>query len=264
MQFVSVDGVVLHARRSGDGGAVPLLLVHALGTDLRLWGRLLGYLGDGFNAIRYDQRGHGLSGIGQPPYTIDQLARDLAGLMDRLDTGPALVCGVSIGGQVALGLSAARPDLVRGLVLMDTAAQIGSPDLWQERIAVVEHDGVEGLATATMQRWFPPSFHDRHPADVEGMRAMLTRTPVSGYLGACAALAEADLRAAAAAVQVPTLCLVGEHDGSTTPAVVQALAETIPGAGFTVIAEAGHLPCIDQPAAVAAAVLGFVEANGLA
>jgi 3-oxoadipate enol-lactonase len=264
MEFLSVNGITLHTRREGEGGAVPLVLVHALGTDLRLWARLLGYLGDRFRTIRYDQRGHGLSGIGQPPYTMEQLAHDLAALMDQLDTGPALVCGVSIGGQVALGLAAARPDLVRGLVLMDTAARIGTAALWQERIAVVEREGIEGLATATMERWFPPSFRDRQPAEIEGWRAMLTRTPAAGYRGACAALAGADLSAAAAAVQVPTLCLAGEHDGSTPPAVVQALAGSIPGAGFTVIEEAGHLPCIDQPAAVAAAILGFVEAHHLA
>lgn len=264
MRFVQVNGTTLHVQRDGDVGGTTLVFVNALGTDLRLWTRLGRYLTDRFAVVRYDQRGHGLSGIGTPPYTIDALADDLAGLLDQLDTGPVVVCGLSIGGMVAMGLAAARPDLVRGLVLMDTAPRIATAAIWQERQDTVASGGIDALADAVLERWFPADFRSRHPAELEGWRAMLTRTPEAGYLGCCAALAAADLTAAAAAIRVPTSCLVGEHDGSTPPEQVRALAAAIPGARFAIVRDAGHLPCIDQPGAVAAELLAFLERNGWA
>ena len=92
---------------------------------------------------------------------------------------------------------------------------------------------------------------------------MLSRTPVHGYLGCCAAIRDADLTAATSALAVPTLCMVGDQDGSTPPALVAELAGLIPGATLITIAGAGHLPCVERPAAVAEAMLGFFEETQL-
>ncbi|TVQ35734.1 MAG: 3-oxoadipate enol-lactonase [Geminicoccaceae bacterium] len=264
MQFRRVDDIVLYARQDGDLNATPIVFVNALGTDMRLWSRLCRYLSERLRLVRYDQRGHGLSGLGTPPYDVTLFGHDLAGLLDQLDTGPAIICGVSLGGMVAISLAERRPDLVRGLVLMDTAAKIGTAEIWQARRDAVLQGGIEAIADAVMERWFPAAFRTREADEIEGWRTMLTRTPKLGYLGAMTAVADADLTAAAARLHVPSLCLAGEHDGSTPPAEVAALAATIPNADFSLIHDAGHLPCIDQPAAVAAAILAFAEANGWA
>jgi 3-oxoadipate enol-lactonase len=92
---------------------------------------------------------------------------------------------------------------------------------------------------------------------------MLTRTPEAGYLGTCAAIRDADFTEAAKAITVPTLCLVGEEDGATPPALVRQLADLIPGARYEVIAGAGHLPCIERPARVAELIGAFATENGL-
>ena len=263
MRFVRVEGLTLLAQREGEVGATPLVFVNALGTDLRVWTRLSRYLSDRFYLVRYDQRGHGLSGVGVPPYTLDQLAADLAGVMDQLDTGPAVLCGLSLGGLVALRAAARRPDLVRGLVLMDTATRIGTPATWQARHAAVEAGGIEAVANQVMERWFPEPFRRAHPEEVEGWHAMLTRTPVTGYLACMRVLQEADLEDVVDRIKAPAACLVGAHDEVTPPAVVEALAARLPDATCTHIRDAGHLPCVDQPAAVAAAMLTFVEAHDL-
>jgi 3-oxoadipate enol-lactonase len=264
LDFVNVDGVAIHVRTSGEAGAPPFVMVHAQGADLRVWGRLTGYLNDRLSLVRYDQRGHGLSALANPPYRLDDLVADAAGLMDHLDTGPAVVCGVSLGGLVAMGLALQRPELVRGLVLMNTSARIGTPAGWQERIAAVEAGGMTAITDAVLARWFPPVFHATRPEEIAGWRAMLTRTPAAGYAGACAVLRDADLGAAAADIRVPTLCLAGEHGGSVPLAEIESLAACIPGARLRLVQGAGHLPCVDQPAATAAAILTFLETEGLA
>ena len=144
--------------------------------------------------------------------------------------------------MIAQALASARPDLVRGLVLMDTAHKIGTPEMWGERIAAIRAGGIASIADAILARWFSPDFHAHRAAELAGWRNMLTRTPVEGYLGCCAAIRDADLTAAARALSVPTLCMVGDMDGSTPPDLVAELAGLVPDAQLVTIAGAGHLP----------------------
>jgi pimeloyl-ACP methyl ester carboxylesterase len=166
MNFFDADGTVLHHARAGQGR--PLVFVNSLGSDFRIWDDVLPALTPRAKVIRYDKRGHGLSDLG--PISMEGHVADLAALLDGLATGPAVVCGLSVGGQIALGLSAARPDLVRGLILMDTGHRIGTPEIWDERIATIESGGIAAAAEATLARWFTPEFHATRPADLAGAR----------------------------------------------------------------------------------------------
>jgi 3-oxoadipate enol-lactonase len=183
---------------------------------------------------------------------------DLAGLLDRLGIGDVILCGLSIGGLVAQGFVARRPRAVRGLILCDTAAKIGTAQSWTARIKAVERDGIEAIADSVMEKWFTPAFHRDRPAELAGYRNMLVRQPVAGYVGSCLALREADYIAAARGISAPTLCVVGDQDGSTPPDLVRETAALIPGARFEVIAGAGHIPCVEQPEALATLIRGFV------
>ena len=267
MRFATANGIVLHHRidePAAPGGAAPTLVFsNSLGTDYRIWDRLAGLLGSDYRLVRYDKRGHGLSDSTPGPYALDHHVSDLAALLDHLDAGPAIVVGLSVGGMIAQGLSAARPDLVKALVLCDTAHKIATPEIWNERIAAVEDGGIAAIAEATLGRWFSRAFHEERADELAGWRNMLTRTPAAGYLGTSAAIRDADLTAAAEAIAVPTLCLVGSEDGSTPPDLVRSLAELVPGADFEVIEGAGHLPCIEKPEVMASLVTGFFEKSGL-
>jgi 3-oxoadipate enol-lactonase len=165
--------------------------------------------------------------------------------------------------MIAQQLAADRPELVRGLVLMDTAHKIGNPEMWGERIAAIRADGIASIADGILGRWFSPAFHRERPAELAGWRNMLCRTPVEGYLGCCAAIRDADLTGPARSLSVPTLCMVGDADGATPPAVVAELASLVPGARLVNIAGAGHIPCVEQPEAVAGAMLTFFEESRL-
>ncbi len=263
MAFDRLGDIVVHHAADGPPGAPWLVLANSLGTDLRVWDLLLPRLAGRFRCLRYDKRGHGLTDATPGPYAMQQLADDLARLLDTYQAKQVIVCGLSIGGMIAQALASSRPDLVRGLVLMDTAHKIGTPAMWNERMAAIEAEGIGRIAAAILARWFSPAFHQTHAAELAGWRNMLTRTPAQGYLGCCAAIRDADLSAAARGLRVPTLCLVGDADGATPPELVAELAALVPGGRLVTVAGAGHIPCVEQPAAVAGAMLGFFEETDL-
>lgn len=248
----------LHVRVDGPEDAPAVVLANSLGTDLRLWDRVLPLLPGDLRLIRYDKRGHGLSACSGGT-TITDHAEDAIAVIEEVARGPVVFVGLSIGGLIAQTVAAQRPDLLRALVLSNTAARLGTAGIWQARIDAIRAGGLDAIADAVMERWFTPAF--RASAECALWRAMLTRTPVQGYIAACMALAHADQRAATARLTLPTLVLAGSEDGSTPPAVVQETAALIAGAVYREIPGTGHLPPVEAPAAWAALVSPFLEAH---
>ena len=263
MRIARVNGLRLHHALSGPEDGAPVVLAGSPGTDLRVWDALLPHLPVGLRVLRYDGRGHGLSDAPAGPYPMGELVADLAGLMDHLGMRGALVVGLSIGGVVAQGLAAERPDLARALVLVCTAAKIGTPETWEARSEAVRRDGIEGIADGVLERWFSRRFRADRADEVAGWRHMLARTPAEGYIGACAALAETDLRLSTASLRQPVLAVAGSEDGATPPDLVRETAESVAGARFALLRGAGHLPPVEQPEALARLIAGFLEEQGL-
>ncbi|MHA3976688.1 3-oxoadipate enol-lactonase [Halovulum sp. GXIMD14794] len=255
-QAVAVDGAVLHAAfRPGAEGRRPVVFANSLGTDLRIWDAVIDALPADLPVLTWDKRGHGLSDA--TALEMETHVSDLAALMDRFVLSGAVVCGVSVGGMIAQGLAATRPDLVAGLVLSNTGMKIGDAANWQARIDAVMGQGLESIADAVLERWFARAFREGQPERLELYRNMLIRTPAEGYVATCAAIRDTDYSARAAAISVPCHCLAGDEDFATPPEIVRKLAETVPGAGLTVLPNVGHLPCIEAPEAVARAVVNI-------
>ena len=259
MPFVDIGGVSMHFRhRRAATGVLALAFINSLGTDFRIWDDVADILAADVSMLAYDKRGHGLTGQGGGVGSIDDHVEDLAGLLDHLGIDDVILCGLSIGGLVAQGFVVRRPRSVRGLILCDTAAKIGTAAAWDVRIETVERDGIEAIADAVMEKWFTPAFHSGRPADLAGYRTMLVRQPAAGYVGSCVALRDADYIEAARDISVPTLCIVGDQDGSTPPDLVRNTAALIRDARFEVISGAGHIPCVEQPEALASLIRGFI------
>ncbi|MEJ6849057.1 3-oxoadipate enol-lactonase [Sinorhizobium fredii] len=260
MQFTRMNDIAIHYRLIGAVAEKPVLVfINSLGTDFRIWGDVADRLSDQFAVVLYDKRGHGLSDIGQVPYSIEDHATDLAGLLDRLAVKRATICGLSVGGLIAQSLYQRRPDLVRALVLADTAHKIGTAEMWGARIAAIEAHGIEAVADGVLERWFTPAFRRPENVAFACYRNMLIRQPVPGYVGTCAAIRDADYTEAARRIAVPVLCVVGDQDGSTPPDLVRSTADLIPGARFEVIPDAGHIPCVEQPEALTKTLLSFFK-----
>ena len=257
MSFLNVGDCVLHYLAEGSPDKPALVFSNSLGSDLRIWDAIVPRFAKDFRVIRYDTRGHGLSEAPPPPYSADDLARDVVGLLDRLEIKQAVVCGLSVGGVTAQQLAIAYPDRVRALVLCDTGARIGTVASWEERIATVKERGLEVLAAPSMERWFTADFRQRCGDEVRGYANMVVRTAVHGYLGTCYALRDADLTQAASAIQKPTLVLCGDQDIATPPDMARELARVIPNARLSLIPKAGHISCVEQPGAMAEQMMQF-------
>ncbi|MFN3972133.1 MAG: 3-oxoadipate enol-lactonase [Gemmobacter sp.] len=260
MPLAFLPDLRLHYLDEGPRDGPALVLAHALGTDLRLFDAVLPLLPPGLRVIRYDARGHGQSDTPPAPYAMGALVRDAERLMDHLGLRDAVLAGVSLGGMVAQGLAVKRLDLVRALVLSNTAPKIATPGVWADRIAAVRAGGMAAVAGATVDRWFPRPF--REGAEASLWQDRLAATDPEGWCGAAAAIAGTDFYTATAALRLPTLVIAGAHDGSTPPDLVRDLADLIPGSRFHLIRKAGHLPSLDAPQDWAAAVAGFLKDIG--
>jgi 3-oxoadipate enol-lactonase len=265
LQFARLNGVTLHYQViPGRPGAPRIVFVNSLGTDFRIWRDVIVRLAGDYSVLCYDMRGHGLTGIGETPYTIEALGADLATLIEHADFGPAIVCGLSVGGLVAQELYRTRPQLVRALVLCGTLPKIGNAEGWAERIAAVRGGGIAAISEKVLGGWFTQAMRSERAAEYEGYRAMLERQPAEGYLATVAAIRDADLTAAAPKIGVPAICVVGESDPTTTPAKMAEMAKAIPGARYEMIRGAGHIPCVEQPETVAEIVRAFTSIAGVA
>ncbi|MCB1339948.1 MAG: 3-oxoadipate enol-lactonase [Pseudooceanicola sp.] len=260
MRIADLGDVRLHYRVDGDPDGRPVVFANSLGTDLRLWDKVLPLLPQGLRTIRYDKRGHGLSSEPSAPYSMGALVRDLEGLLDHLGVRDCVLVGLSIGGMIAQGLAVKRLDLVRAVVLSNTGAKIGTPEMWKQRIDAVNANGIESLADAVMERWFSKGF--RATPELELWRNMLVRQPAAGYAGCSAAISGTDFYSTTAGLRLPALGIAGDEDGSTPPDLVRETVGLIPGSKFHLIRKAGHLPCVEQPEEYAAVLTAFLKETG--
>lgn len=259
MKFLAIGDVVLSHDVYGLGSGKPaIVFINSLGTDRRIWDAVVADLAGEFAILTFDKRGHGLSGLGNPPYRIEDFSADLAGLLDHYGLKNVIVCGLSVGGLIALSLYETRPDLVRAIMFSDTAHKIGTPEFWAARIGAVRDSGIASILEPIMTRWFTQPYRQPDNADYAGYCTMLVRQPADGYAGTCAAIRDADFTAVAQSVAVPCLCVVGEEDGSTPPDLVRSLADLLPGARFETIPGAAHIPCVETPDLFLALLRGFV------
>lgn len=262
MAFVRTNGIVLHYRLHGPEGAPAVAFVNSLGTDARIWDEVIDRLGTRYRVLSYDKRGHGLSDAPAGDYTLADHVVDLAGVLDHAGMTTAAVAGVSVGGLIAQGFALSHPDRLTALVLCDTAPKVGDAQMWNGRMAAIRAKGMGAIVDPVMERWFSPGFRQNRPDDLAGWRNLFLRTDVEGYCGTCATLRDSDLTGDIGRIATPTLVVVGDEDGSTPVPMVRACAEAIPGARFEIIAQAGHIPSIEQPAAVAALMTEFFEEAG--
>lgn len=259
MQFATLNGVTLHYQViSAPADKPQLVFINSLGTDFRIWRDVIVRFVGEAGLLTYDKRGHGLSDVTPAPYTLNDHVDDLIALLDHLTIKGAILVGLSVGGLIAQSLASKRPDLVSALVLCDTGMRIGNEAIWNQRIEAIQAKGMDAIGDAVMECWFTREFRQNQREEMIGYRNMVTRIPMDGYTGTCAAIRDADLTEIAATLPQPTACIVGDQDVATTPALVAEMAKTIPGARYDVIKDCGHLPCVEQPHMLAEIIKAFV------
>ena len=262
MAFVTTDdGVRLWYQREGAAGATPVVLSNSLGTDLGMWDAQMPALLKGFEVIRTDARGHGRSGAPSGPYDVARLGRDVVALLDACGIARAHFCGLSMGGMTGMWLGREAPARIDRLVLCNTAARIGPPDVWDKRIAAVNAGGMAAIIPAVIERWFTAPFRARDPQAVERIVAMLRATAPAGYTAACLAIRDMDQREQLTTIRAPTLVIAGASDQATPAADGRFAAAKIPGARYVELA-AAHLSNIEAADGFTAALVDFLSVAG--
>jgi 3-oxoadipate enol-lactonase len=260
MQVLQIDNLLIHYRCAVAHADAPwIVFINSLGTDARIWDGVIEQIAGRFNILSYDKRGHGLSDIGNPPYSLEDHIDDLDALIAHLGVTRPILCGVSVGGMIAQGYYHRRAENVAGLILSNTSDKIGDANSWNERIANIKANGIAALAPTILRNWFSQKFHDEAGDVVAVYSNMLTRCPIEGYLGTCVALREADMRANTKTIAAPTIVIAGSNDMATPTAAVKSMAEKINDVEFVELNPAGHIPSIEAPDKIAAIICEFEE-----
>ncbi len=259
MEFFIYKDLMLHYRWMDSRKPRTFLFINALGTDFRIWDGVVGILQAHGNILLFDKRGHGLSDAGPGTSGLSDFADDAIALLDHLSISQCVIVGLSVGGMIAQLMAIKIPHRIEKLILCDTRHKIGSEQIWNERIDTVKEKGLTAISESIMQRWFPEKFRQKETGIVAGHRIMLERCPPAGYIKTCEAIRDADLTSIARQIKIPTLCVVGSEDKSTTPGEVKDLADLIQGSRFEIIEGSGHLPCTDNPAALCKLIIDFVK-----
>jgi len=233
---------------TGRGGR-PLVALHALALSGRLWDPMAAALADTRTVLAPDARGHGGSDWDRGPFTIADLADDVAAIIEESADGPVDVIGLSMGGSTAILLAQRRPDLVARLVLADTTACYGPNRVaqWTERAEKAVGVPREKQVEFQVDRWFSPSFLLARPDEVHRVSDIFVATDSAAHAAACHAFAGLDAEPGLGEIKAPTLVLVGRDDYATPPAMAEVLAASIPDAQLEVLEDTRHLSLIERP-----------------
>jgi 3-oxoadipate enol-lactonase len=256
------NGITINYQVDGAEGAPWLVFSNSLATSTAMWDEQAAGLKNSFRVLRYDQRGHGGTEAPAGRYPFDTLLADAVALLDVLAIKKAHFAGLSMGGATALGLAERHPERFDRIIVCDSPCRSTpqSSQQWEERIAIAQKQGIEALVESTVARWFPAETLAKNPPHVDKVRAMVRATPVNGFIGCAAALADHDYATAAATVKAPVLFMVGEKDGAA-PAAMRKLHEQVSGSRFVELPGAGHISNMERPGEFNRAVRDFLTAG---
>ena len=260
MPTMKLADASLNYRFDGAEGLPVLVLSNSLGTSLGMWDEQIPAFARHFRVLRYDTRGHGESSISPVPYSIEQLGRDVLGLLDGLGIERFSFCGLSMGGLIGQWLALHAGPRLQRLVLCNTAAKIGTEQVWNDRIKTVlngQQQAMRDMRDASIARWFTPGFAEQQPDVARRITDMIASTSPDGYVANCAAVRDADFREQLAGITVPTLVVCGAKDPVTTVEHGQFIQTQVAGAELAVF-EAAHLSSVEAGEAFTQRVLEFL------
>jgi 3-oxoadipate enol-lactonase len=242
---------------SGRPWRPSLIVTHSLGSDHRMWEPQVQALKERYYVVSIDNIGHGESDVPAGDYSVADMASGVLAVADAEKLERFHYCGLSVGGITGLYLGVHHADRLESMTLSNTAAKIGTPELWDQRIQVARTEGMSALVDAVIARWFSADFAGRLPDLFAQARDTLLRTDPNGYAAVCAALRDGDLRDTVGSITVPTLVIGGTGDQATPIEQARWLHEQIAGSRLVEL-QAAHLSNLDRDTAFTAALDQFL------
>lgn len=262
MQTVKVFNVAMIYDEAG-AGAPPLLLVHGFPLNREMWAPQLEGLAGLTRLVAPDLPGFGDTPMWAGEMWMNILAEALNEFMNRIDARPAVLCGMSMGGYLALAYYRIHADHLAGLILASTRAAPDTPEAAQNRektAQLAREEGARPVVENMLPKLLAPATYRQNSELVDQVRASMLKTSPAGIAAASLAMkARADSRPTLPLIELPTLVIHGAEDQIVPVKEAEAMAHSIPTARFERIPDAGHLANLEQPEAWNAAVRRFYE-----
>ena len=263
MNWVEVNGTSLRYEVTGSGPSI-LVLIHEMGGTLDSWDQVLPALNASRLVVRYDTRGAGLSEKIKGTVTWDQMAGDVAGLLDALGmTGKVALAGIAVGGAIAAHFAVRNPDRAAALVLHGPAPGVDA-DRKQaslDRAAAVEAGGMRGVVETSLANSYPPVVR-HNPETFAAFRARWLGNDPESFAAINRMLAAQNIEPELAEIACPTLITAGRHDSLRPTSLIEPMSRQIAGAQFLEL-NSGHFASVQTPGLVAQAIHSFLHALGL-
>lgn len=253
-RLILASGDAIGVAEARNGNALPIIFLHGVGSDKSVWAPQLEHFGATRRAVAFDYPGYGESGPALPDATRDDFAEAILVAMDALTIDRAHICGLSLGGVIAIALHHASPERCASLIIADSFAV--HPDgqaIYDRSIAASEQ--MSELAAARTPVLLAPGASEELHSEV---RETMARIDPEAFRIGAAAVWLADQRDRVAAIATPTLVLCGDQDTVTPPSLSRELAEAVAGAELHILAGAGHLSNVERPGDFNSAVEAFI------
>jgi 3-oxoadipate enol-lactonase len=259
-----INGIRMRYADSGPAAGCAVVLLHAFPLSHATWSEQLAALTPAFRVVTPDLRGFGGTDAGDGQYTLEFFVDDLVGLLDHLKLSRVAVCGLSMGGYIALRAVERNPERFCAVILCDTRSEADSNDARLGRAAAlktVKQAGLAAFSEKFVRTVFAPGTLASKPALIESTKKLIQSNSPLGICGALLAMASrTDTTAALPDIRVPALVMVGEHDALTPPALARAMQGKIPDARLRLIPDAAHMSNLENPQEFNRHLLEFLHA----
>lgn len=248
---LTLNDINISYNDEGPEGSPIIIFVHGFPLNKSMWDKQINALKDDYRVIAYDIRGHGNSEVGKIDFSIDLFVSDLINFMDALKIKKTLLCGLSMGGYIALNAIENYSDRFTALILSDTNCTADSTEAIEKRmntIKSIKENGVEKLANDLIPNLLAAESFRSNLEEIAAVREMIVTTTITSLNKSLHALANRkETCSKLSKIKVPTLILVGEEDKITPPEAAKAMHEKINDSSLQVISHSGHLSNMENP-----------------
>jgi 3-oxoadipate enol-lactonase len=258
-----INNLLVSYTDEGQKGSSVIIFIHGFPFNKSMWNLQVELLKDNYRPITYDIRGHGNSNAGNEVFSIDLFVNDLISFMDALKIDKAILCGLSMGGYIALNAIEKYNERFDALILSDTQCIADTPEAKEKRIKAIESirkTGVEKYAEESIKNLFAPESFTTRVKEIEDVREMIVKTSEQSL---CSTLLALSVRKETchmlSEIKVPVLIMVGNEDKITPPAAARFMHEKIKGSLLKIIDHAGHLTNLENPDEFNVQLKKFVE-----
>ena len=259
----NANGLMVSYNDEGPDGAPVVLFIHGFPLNKSMWNAQFEVLKPTHRVIAYDVRGHGNSEPGTEDFSIELFVEDLLGFMDTLQLDQVILCGLSMGGYIALNAIEKHPERFIGLVLSDTQCLADTPEAIEKRMAAIEsirEEGAEVYLEQSIQNLFAEASFETKQIEIDSIKEMMSKTTAQSLCNTLHALSvRKETCSKLSELAVPILILVGKEDKITPPSVARLMLDKTQHSTLIIIEHAGHLANIENPHEFNQQLVEFVD-----